>query len=59
MAIKMPNRAKVVPIAFARERLRERPRLRVESANVWTCRESEEITEELLQFHPVFRYWAE
>lgn len=59
-----PPKAKIVSLEDARERLRERPRLTPYSRgivppNVWTCGECEEVTEELLQFHPVFRYMAE
>lgn len=64
MAVKTPHWGKIVPLAAARDRLRERPprsrsERRAAIANVWRCGECEEITEELLQFHPVFRYMAE
>jgi hypothetical protein len=63
MAVKTPHRAKVVSLAAARERTRKHPRSRPEpratAANVWKCGQCDEITEELLQFHPVFRHLAE
>jgi hypothetical protein len=62
MAVKLDRAAKVVSFVAARERLRQRPRNQPRTAartSVWKCRESAEITEELLQFHPVFRYLAE
>jgi hypothetical protein len=58
------SKAKIVSLDDARARLRERPRLTPNSRgiappNVWTCKECEEVTEELLQFHPVFRHMVE
>jgi hypothetical protein len=59
-----PSKAKIISLGDARARLRERSRLTPKSRgiappNVWKCGECEEVTEELLQFHPVFRPMAE